>query len=56
MPKWKKDATEFIVSVNYNDVRGFQTSIPKPIAKILKEPTSIKFKVKGKKIEISTVW
>ena len=55
VPKWKKDATEFIVSVNYNNVRGFQTSIPKPIAKILKEPTSIKFKVNGKKIEISTV-
>ncbi|WOV93832.1 MAG: hypothetical protein R1F52_04185 [Candidatus Nitrosoabyssus spongiisocia] len=55
MPKWKKDATEFIVGVNYHSVRGAQTTLPKPIAKILKEPTSIKFKVKGKKIEISTV-
>ena len=32
MPKWSKDATEFTVSINYSDKRGFQTTIPKPIA------------------------
>jgi len=31
MPKWKKDAKAFTVGVNYNETRGYQTSIPKPI-------------------------
>lgn len=52
MPKWKKDATEFKVGVNYNEVRGAQSSIPKPVVDILGHPNVIKFVVKGKKIEI----
>lgn len=52
MPKWKKDASEFEVGVNYSEGRGAQSSIPKPIYDALGQPESIKFVVKGKKIEI----
>lgn len=52
MPKWKKNATEFIVGVNYHKTRGYQSSLPKPVMEILGEPSTIKFVVKGKKIEV----
>jgi hypothetical protein len=53
MPKWKKDAKEFKVNVNFNEIRGYQSSIPKPIMDILGEPEAIKFIVKGRdKVEI----
>jgi hypothetical protein len=52
MPKWKKDATEFEVGVSFNEVRGAQSSIPKPIWDILGNPDTIKFVLKGKKIEV----
>ena len=52
MPKWKKDAKEFTVSVNYNELRGYQSSIPKPIMEALGEPTSIKFQINGKNVRI----
>jgi hypothetical protein len=52
MPKWKKDATEFKVGVNYNEVRGAQSSIPKPVVDVLGHPNVIKFVVKGKKVEL----
>ena len=31
MPKWKKDAIEFTVSINYNESRVYQSLISKPI-------------------------
>jgi len=43
MPKWKKDAKEFTVSVNYSDVRGYQSSIPIPVINKLGKPNKIKF-------------
>lgn len=55
MPKWKKDATEFTVSVNHNEVRGYQTSIPKPVAEVLGEPKAITYVVRGKKVEVKGV-
>jgi hypothetical protein len=54
MPKWKKDAKEFKVNVNFNEVRGYQSSIPKPIMDILGEPKAIKFMVKGRKVELAS--
>lgn len=54
MPKWKKDANEFDVSVNYHQKRGYQSSIPKPVMDILGVPDSIKFVVKGKKVEVKS--
>ena len=49
MPKWKKDATEFTVSVNHNEERGYQSSIPKPVMETLGNPDKITFVVKPKK-------
>ena len=53
MPKWKKDAKEFVVSVSYNDRRGDQAYLPKPVVEVLGKPESIKFTIKGKKVEIA---
>lgn len=52
MPKWKKDETEFTVSLGYNDVKGYWVTVPKPIVQILGEPDKITFEVKGKKVEV----
>lgn len=52
MPKWKKDAKEFTVSINYNDARGYQSSIPKPIMDVLGEPEKITFVVNGKHVSL----
>jgi hypothetical protein len=45
MPKWKKDETEFTVSVTYHKHRGYQSYIPKPIIEKLGNPESLKFRV-----------
>ena len=55
LPKWKKDSKEFIVSVNYNQNRGYQSSIPKPIMDMLGSPHALKFEVSGKTIKITSV-
>lgn len=53
MPKWKKDANEFTVSVNHNEIRGYQSSIPKPVMETLGNPDKITFVVKPKnKVEV----
>ncbi|MGD0330088.1 MAG: hypothetical protein ABSB40_06525 [Nitrososphaeria archaeon] len=52
MPKWKKDETKFTVSVNYEEKRGAQSSIPKPIVDALGKPTRITFLLRGKKVEV----
>jgi hypothetical protein len=52
MPKWKKDATEFEVSVTHHEHRGYQAYPRKPIMEILGDPETIKFVLKGKKIEL----
>ncbi len=45
MPKWKTNASEFIVSVNYHETRGYQCNIPKPIIEYLGDPDHIKFSI-----------
>ncbi len=50
MPRWKKDATEFVVSVSYEEKRGYQTYVPKPIMEKMGNPKFIKYVVKGKQI------
>jgi hypothetical protein len=49
MPKWKKGADHFTVSVNHNAVHGFQSTIPKPVMEVLGNPDKITFLVKPKK-------
>jgi hypothetical protein len=52
VPKWSKDAKEFTVHVHYNDQKGTQVRVPKPILELLHDPETIKFVIKGKHIEI----
>ena len=52
MPKWKNNAKEFTVSVNYNEIRGYQSSIPKPIMSVLGDPEQVTFVINGSKIKI----
>ncbi|MGI0037821.1 MAG: hypothetical protein ACRD99_05635 [Nitrososphaera sp.] len=52
MPKWKKDATEFEISVTSHELRGFQAYLPKPIMEMLGVPKTVKFMVKGKRVEL----
>lgn len=52
VPKWKKDAKEFTVSVNYNESRGYQSSIPKPVIEALGEPNTITFELNGKNVRL----
>jgi hypothetical protein len=52
VPKWKKDAKEFTVSVNYNEVRGYQSSIPKPIMDALGSPESVTFVINGDQVKL----
>lgn len=53
MTRWKKDAQEFEVGVNFVEGRGYSSSIPKPIMEILGNPNSIKYVIrKGNKIEV----
>lgn len=52
MARWRKDATEFTVGVNYVERRGASSSIPKPVVEILEHPREITFVVKGKRVEV----
>ncbi len=56
MTRWAKDATEFEVSVNNSRNKDGSYSktcrIPKPIVEMLRDPSSIKFKIKGRNIVI----
>ena len=52
MPKWKKDAKEFTVSVNFNQARGYQSSIPKPVMEALGEPQTLTFVIAGGTVKI----
>lgn len=54
MPKWKKDAKEFTVNVNYNEIRGYQSSIPKPIIEALGEPEAITFTISGNTVKLTS--
>lgn len=49
MSKWKKDAKEFVVGVNYVENRGASSSIPKPVVEILGNPDSIRYVVNDDK-------
>ena len=54
MPKWKKDAKEFTVGVNFNEKRGYQCSIPKPIMEVLGEPDAVTFVMDNKQVKIKS--
>jgi len=53
LPRWKKGSDHFTVSVNHNETRGYQSSIPKPVMQALGNPSKITFLIKPKrKIEL----
>ncbi len=52
MPKWKTNATNFTVTVNYDEKRGSLIRVPKPVLAKLGNPTKLTFVVKNSKIEI----
>ena len=52
MPKWKKDATKFPVSVSYHAKRGAESIIPKPVIEFLKHPEKITFILRGTKVSV----
>lgn len=54
MPKWKKDAKEFIVSITHHETRGYQSYLPKPLMEFLGKPEAIKFIIKGNKVEVKS--
>ena len=52
MPKWKADAKEFTVGVNYSEGRGYQATIPKPVMAELGNPERLTFAIRRKKMEV----
>jgi hypothetical protein len=52
MPKWQKDAKEFVVSITYHETRGIQCYMPKPLIEHLGKPKAIKFLIKGTRVEV----
>ncbi len=54
LTRWKKDETEFTVSLNLDESRGAICIVPKPIVEKLGNPDKIKFILSGKKIIIDS--
>jgi hypothetical protein len=53
MPKWRKDATEFSVSVNFHETRGYQATIPRPVVEKLEDKTRMTFRIRGKRVSVT---
>ena len=53
VPTRKADRTEFTVSVNICGNRGYQSTVPMPVAEMLGRPTHITFKVRGDEIVVT---
>ena len=52
MPKWKKDAREFTVGVNFHEVRGYAATIPKPVMEHLAHPERVTFVIRRERVEV----
>jgi hypothetical protein len=52
MPKWKADAKEFTVVVNYHETRGFQLNVPRPVMDHLSRPERVTFVIRRQKVEV----
>lgn len=51
LPRWKKDAKEFTVSVDHSP-QGIRVYLPKPLDEFLGKPDKIRFVIEGKKIVV----
>lgn len=52
MPKWSKDAKEFEVKIHYDNEKGSQIRVPKPILEKMDNPETMTFVIDGKNIRI----
>ena len=52
MTRWKKNETEFTVSLFIDKSRGSMCIVPKPIVEKLGSPEKIRFTIQGKNIMI----
>jgi len=52
LTRWKKDEKEFAVNLIDDSSGSVICRVPKPILKILGQPSGIKFVIKGKKIVV----
>ena len=59
MTRWKKDATEYTVrlytSKNRDATPSLVCRVPRPLAKLLGDPSSLKFCVKNGKVSVEGV-
>ncbi|MBA4719427.1 MAG: hypothetical protein HRO68_10180 [Nitrosopumilus sp.] len=54
MTRWKKDETEFTVSLNLDETRGAICIVPKPVVEKLGNPKRIKFVIQDKNIIVNS--
>lgn len=52
MPKWKHNAKEFKVHVQYRGEHGIQTNLPQPVLRHLGNPDEIVFVIKGEQVYV----
>jgi hypothetical protein len=52
MPKWAKDAREFTVGVSFNEKRGYQVVVPKPVMAHLDDPDRLTFALTKNRVEV----
>ena len=54
MARWREDQTKFPVRIQYDDRRGCQITIPRPIVEKLNNPEKVTFEIKKNgKVEVS---
>lgn len=55
MARWGKNQKEFEVSVNQDERRGYQSTMPKPVMALLGFPKRIRFVIDGNKVRIEKI-
>jgi len=53
MTRWKKNETEFPVSLSFDGTNSKRCRIPKPIIEFLGDPEKLKFVIRGKGIIVT---
>ena len=52
MGRWKRDAKDFVVSINFHPTRGSQATIPRPLMERFDNPPRLRFRVRGSHVEV----
>lgn len=53
MPKWKKNETDFTVSVSKDNRRAFVCRLPKPMVEMMGIGDKVRFRVLENRVEVS---